>query len=325
MATQLKKTVKPSGGDYTTLEACMNANEQNLVTADKYFDVEIDGDWSSAHDTSAVTIHNYTCDSTRYINIYTTAAARHAGKWSDSKYISAQNGTTCLTITNVTSIRITGLQFELTMTGSAGYRRGIYVTLADTQSILIDTCIVKIIASDTSANTSGIKFEYAASGTRTAYVRNSIVFDCVNGSTTTFNGIEVNSGWTANVDNCTAHNCYYGFRGLAGTHNITNFGAASCTNGIVSTPAAVTSSTSTPTFVDEAGDDFHLASSDTTWKNQGTDLSATFTKDIDGETRPTGAGTWDIGADEYVAAGGGLSIPLVMDSLGTYQRIVQQG
>jgi len=29
MAEFLKKTVKPSGGDYTSLEACMNANEQD--------------------------------------------------------------------------------------------------------------------------------------------------------------------------------------------------------------------------------------------------------------------------------------------------------
>lgn len=31
----------------------------------------------------------------------------------------------------------------------------------------------------------------------------------------------------------------------------------------------------------------------------GTDLSAYFTDDIDGQTRPTGANTWDIGADQY--------------------------
>ena len=45
MATQLLKTVKPSGGDYTSLEACMNANEQDLTAADKYFDVE----WESSN------------------------------------------------------------------------------------------------------------------------------------------------------------------------------------------------------------------------------------------------------------------------------------
>jgi len=42
MAEFLKKTVKPADGDYTSLEACMNANEQDL-TGDGWFTVEIDG------------------------------------------------------------------------------------------------------------------------------------------------------------------------------------------------------------------------------------------------------------------------------------------
>jgi hypothetical protein len=84
MAEFLKKIVAPSSGDYTTLEACMNANEQDL-TGDGWFTVEIDGTWSSA-DTSAVTIHNYTTTSSDYINIYTTAAARHDGKYDTGAY-----------------------------------------------------------------------------------------------------------------------------------------------------------------------------------------------------------------------------------------------
>ena len=56
------------------------------------------------------------------------------------------------------------------------------------------------------------------------------------------------------------------------------------------------------TFVDEANDDFHLASTDDTGaKDYGTDLSSdpnlSFNDDIDGDTR---SGTWDIGADERI-------------------------
>jgi hypothetical protein len=40
----------------------------------------------------------------------------------------------------------------------------------------------------------------------------------------------------------------------------------------------------------------------------GTDLSGTFTEDIDGDTRSA----WDIGADEFQGGGGGLSIPIAM-------------
>lgn len=58
----------------------------------------------------------------------------------------------------------------------------------------------------------------------------------------------------------------------------------------------------TPTFVNAAGDDFHLDAADTALKGQGTDLSTdasgqySFTDDIDLGTR---SGTWDVGADEY--------------------------
>jgi hypothetical protein len=56
----------------------------------------------------------------------------------------------------------------------------------------------------------------------------------------------------------------------------------------------------TLTFTDTTAgsEDFHLVASDTDAIGKGADLSGTFTTDIDGTTR---TGTWDIGADEYVA------------------------
>jgi hypothetical protein len=58
-------------------------------------------------------------------------------------------------------------------------------------------------------------------------------------------------------------------------------------------------------FVDSTspGYDLHLESSGHNALDNGTDLSSSFTNDIDDETRPSGAGTWDIGADEYSAGG----------------------
>lgn len=62
------------------------------------------------------------------------------------------------------------------------------------------------------------------------------------------------------------------------------------------------------TFANSAGNDFHLASTDTDVIDDGTDLSADatypFDDDIDKTTR---TGSWDIGFDEYVAAGGWVS------------------
>ena len=62
-------------------------------------------------------------------------------------------------------------------------------------------------------------------------------------------------------------------------------------------------------FADAANDDYHLDSSDTAAKDQGTDLSSdsiyAFDDDIDLETR---SGTWDIGADEIVTASSDPSV-----------------
>lgn len=60
-------------------------------------------------------------------------------------------------------------------------------------------------------------------------------------------------------------------------------------------------------FVNAAGGDLHIDSTDTIAKDNGTDLSGTFDDDIDGDTR---SGSWDIGFDEYVAAG--PTIPVLM-------------
>ena len=49
--------------------------------------------------------------------------------------------------------------------------------------------------------------------------------------------------------------------------------------------------------ITSGSEDLHLKSG-AACINAGTDLSGTFTDDIDGETRPTGANTWDVGADE---------------------------
>lgn len=63
-------------------------------------------------------------------------------------------------------------------------------------------------------------------------------------------------------------------------------------------------------FENEAGDDFHLDSSDTIAIDKGTDLSSDtylpMWDDIDGDER---GATWDVGADEYIAPISGILIP----------------
>lgn len=89
MASLLKHTVKPSGGDFTTLDAAIDhlvASHANFVTADVYGEIEIGGDWSAGADTASVSVSGITMDATRYLHIYTDASNRAGLSWDTGKY-----------------------------------------------------------------------------------------------------------------------------------------------------------------------------------------------------------------------------------------------
>lgn len=300
-ATQLKKTVMPSGGDYTSLEACMNANEQNLVTADKYFDVEIDGTWSSA-DTTAVTIHNYTTDATRYINIYTTAAARHAGVYSTSKYYLYYNTWVAAVLDNsVNYVSITGIQVNY----NAGNNERYGLSSTGTNCIL-DKIILYQNTVESGSDPYGIRLGGASS-----IVKNSIVLGPwdvgirLEGGAIAYNCIAVGArtyGFqfaflAGSTINCAAlSNTSGDFNGDPQASPVSDYNASSDTTAKgTHTVKSLPYTTDTFTNVTSGSEDFHLAAG-SDLIDVGTDLSGTFTDDIDGETR---SGTWDIGADEY--------------------------
>lgn len=314
-ATQLKKYVvggstaggtgntnATTGADrgYASLEECMNANEQNLVTADKYFDVEIDGTWSSA-DTSAVTIHNYTTDATRYINIYTTATARHLGKVTANAY-QLQGVITII----VNYLTINGLDVVGQIVGGTTW----------INDVTIKNCLVH----DHSGNL--ISMSAGAS--------NWIIYNCIlyNNSGTWVSGIlmsDTGGGVHNYVYNCTISNVrYYGILGDGGAgisdvyncwvgnaaqqgsggaflqiDNGGNNASDDATADDVGTGCLINQTTANQFVNIGAGvEDFHLKAG-ASLIDAGADESGIFTTDIDGVTR---SGTWDIGADEYVAA-----------------------
>jgi hypothetical protein len=320
MATEIKKyvcTASTAGGTgdssattganraYASLEECMNANEQNLASGNKYLSVEITGDCSTA-DTAAVTCHNYTVDSSHNYHIYTVGTARHAGKWDNSKYrIIVVDTTNCIRATDPCAI-IDGIQAYGTGTGN-GQDQIVIENYNASVSHYISNCICRVDTNNT-GNPFGINF--LVSATASAYCWNCIAQDYVNSQ-----GYYISNG-NGYFYNCTAYNASsaagVGFHSAGGTTLWKNCGAAACQSSF-SGGTQTTCSTSTPTFVSTAGTyDLHLQSGDTTWKDQGTDLSAdanrpfgdtTITLDIDGQTR---SGSWDIGADEYVAAVSGI-------------------
>ena len=137
----------PSGGDYTTLDAAVDhlvAAHGNLVTADVYAEIKIDGTWSSA-DTAQVTIASLTTDATRYLKIYTTSAARHKGIWSTSYYMLNTSNVGAMLLTSVSNVWFDGLQIGKS-SENANYQDVCYISgtlTASTNQILFSNCLTR--------------------------------------------------------------------------------------------------------------------------------------------------------------------------------------
>lgn len=314
MAITITKTIKPSGGDYTSLSAWEAGMQKDLVTADEISVAEC----YSMEDTTAVTIDGWTTDATRYVKIYTPTAERHGGKWNTGKYrlvtTGAWVGGLYLLEDNV---RMDGLQVEATGTGE----QNMGIRLVGGGVFWISNCILRSTGAEPEA---GLYLLGITSGA-TVHLRNTVLYDWRYGLYFDSYGTVINGTiYNNTILHCTKvtnpHGIYIA-NSAAGNNlrfknNICN---GNTTDYFIQDPEETSNNISEDatspdtayrnkavTFIDEVNDDFHIAASDTNAKDAGVDLSADtyfpFSDDIDGETR---SGTWDIGADEYVAAGGG--------------------
>jgi len=321
MATELKHTVKPSGGDFTNLDAALDhivAAHQDLIAADVYATVEIGGTWSSA-DTAAVSIPNLNGDATRYLHIYTTAEARHDGKWNTGAYMLQTANASAITFPggNLLHCRIDGLQFGPSSV-SANYQCCLDVaSVGAGATIWVSNCLIRQ-ANNNSYRCPGI---FSQDGDATLYVWNTVVYGVGtegNALTSAFCGYD----YTAmNIYNCTAiggtyayyagdsggtmtvKNSYGGgtvtedFYRSAGTLAKTNCASEdqsaddtgtgeTATNCVA---AAVAHSTDTFVNVTYATADYHLVDGSaligagTTTSGESAPMN--FTTDIDGDTR----------------------------------------
>jgi len=312
MATQLKKVVAPSGGDYTSLEACVNANEQDLVTADKYFDVEISGDWSGGADTTAVTLHNYTTDATRYINIYTTGDARGNGVWDTDKYILSQSTSAGCITTIANYVTFDGLQVIHTEGTPAGNDSAILQqTVSTGKQQIVKNCILR-----------GGRYPLRLDNTCDYFVFNSLLYGGSAGGVVTVNGTPNctiysstiisagNSVYAYAGTTIIAKNCYASGGTAAYAVNVGSITKTTCASADATGSAGLQNiAFDTNNFINvtPGSEDLHL-SLGSALIGVGTDTSGDsapmdFTDDIDGDTR---IGTWDIGVDEFIVAGAGV-------------------
>lgn len=303
----------------------------DLVCANRIAVAQIDGPWTSA-DTEAVDIDGWETDETHYIKIYTAAAARHSGKWNEGKYrlqggaTAYDDGYNSLRI-NEKYVRIEGLQIQTANHDKiAAYHRAI--RLAATSGAGEVRVSNNILRGGVSSNDYEYGIQSVAASGMTLKIWNNIIYNMTPSGTTgtciDFDGsaayLNVNNTIIYNntLYNCTKTGINRGGGTSVVKNNIVQNNAANYLNYVGAfseTANNISEDNSSPdaayrnkaaAFADEANNDFHLASSDAGAKGAGLNLSAdsslSFSDDIDGQPRPSaGSGSWDIGADEYVA------------------------
>jgi len=315
--TELLKTVKPSGdgGDYSVLETCLNDNEQDLVSADKYLKVEISGDWTSAPDTTNVLIHNYTEDATRHIIIEALGDARHDGTATGkaTAYILQGSADTTGAISSSSVVFYTEIKGFIIDANSLAKRA---LNGATGDYGLIEDMIIH--------NNTGSTLAIHMSNDLNSTIRNCFIYDV-------YRAVDANNNTGIRAENVTAYgrgssfgimriiavNCYSAnfssedfFSLTTGSdYNVSSDTSASdeATNYVDSQSTYASYFTS----VTGGSEDLHLLNdSNSLWGLAGSDLSGSFTTDIDGTTRSA----WDIGGDEYESGSPPASRRLILCS-----------
>jgi len=311
MATTVIKTVKPFGGDYTSLSAWEAGEQRDLVALNEIAVAEC----YSMSETTAVIVNGFTTDATRYIEIRTPLSERHNGKWDATKYNLKVVDADALVLAD-DHVRVVGLQIAVSSTQYG--RNGITISFPHVGA---EFQISKNIIDGQSSTLSSSGIAASSSGNEVVKIWDNIIYDFHHGWS---GGISVsNCAAGSFLYNNTIYGCQYGLKSNAINLVVKNHlsvgnnrnayngtpGASSDYNAsddTTSTGGANDRTSQTFTFVDAVNRDLHLASTDAGARDFGVDLSVFFTDDIDGHIRTA---TWDIGAAEYVAAGG-VSIPL---------------
>lgn len=297
------------GGYYTSLSAWEAAQLRDLVAVDEIAVAECYSDFGASGDTGAVNISGWTADPTRHVIVRAATGHEHGGiEGAGYVLVNTSFGNTYALNAGVEYSRIEGI--EARTSDSLATSSGLFTA---TNNCIFDS----LVCSD-----KGGGYILSADGLRTS--RFGKTLNCI--AIGNFKS-GIRGAWHTDMsaDNCTVSGAQTGFLGQDGTYPllVKNCVAYDCSTAAFTNTkagsdynAAYNGSTTSPPgansltvdiistdFVDAANDDYHLTSG-SQLKGAGTDLSGTFTTDVDGDTRTV---PWDIGFDAYVAAGGGAT------------------
>jgi len=318
---EYKETV---GAGYTTLNAALSGESANLVTGTCLLTIN---KYSFEDTTDANTGAGYTVNSSYYIKITSPTSERHAGIWNTgkSRHKKTGGGTWAVMISVQAAYTVVEWQqFEINTPDGSVIAVGIAVTYCK-----FCNNIVRGVGL-----TTDMTFEVDAIVVYAGYAQNTVIYRNIIYDFTTYSsnpsfGAIASSSYGTDATgicflNNTVFNCavglsYHSTLTVTGCIEKNNYcGGAQYQDFYTSGPAVTTaknisSDATSPDgasyrgktayssyFLDYANRDFHLKSTDTVLKDAGDNLGSPYDIDIDGVAV---TGTWDIGADEYVAAG----------------------
>lgn len=313
MTTIVTKTIKPSGGDYSSLSAFEAGEAGDLVAADKIVQAEC----YAFQDPTPVTFGGapWVTDAAHYIRVYTPKSERHNGTWgtgyrlyhADGPWWAIDIGIECR------FIRFEGIAIKVNYTNSDPIGSWWYEQ-PDASDIRLEKCLLSAPLANGA---------YLGAGNWT--IDNCVVYDCNNtailctdsssaiANVTARNTTVINStgtgfghwnGGTFTAKNCYAGNCTPCYDSVV---NKTNCASSDDTGSPgLQNIACSTSSGAYFASVTDGAEDAHIGGL-SALRNAGIDLSSDASFGVVGDIDSYGSkqrpGTWDIGADEYAWTG----------------------
>lgn len=316
------KVVDPNSGagfDYASLAALVSGYAKNLVTATEVLTIDCRCTGGTAD--GACTFNGFTTSSTYTITITANAPYRHGKTYATGNIYRIESTDASALVMSDTNVKIYGLEISVSASGTNAAHGITYTGFSGGEQTAAYCLIKASLTTTTTCN--GIACTVA---TLTYTLYNNVIYGFVYG-TNTHNGINSSNNGTVNVYNCTVFGNRNGFRQTNGTVTVKNCVSANNNDDFSGTFSTI----------DYCASDDGDGTNQVDWANEGTDWGNVFTDYANGDfslknytqagIKVIGVGvdnpgsglysddiigtsrssTWDIGAFEYVAAGGALS------------------
>lgn len=320
MTTTVVSTIKPSGGDYSSLSAWFAAKQGNLTSADQ-IQKAVGSGFSTSGLSDTVTLSGATTDSTRYYWITSDASDRldgtlkpSDGSWSGFKVTNDYNGPILTLTQDYSRVDYVGVYNPHT---SQAYPTAVQMNAVGCRVV---ACVMQAAHNFVGqiAGGSNNLFQACIAFAASAIIGYSITSTGAGGQGCE-NCVAVSGGGTSNgysnlttsypphVQNCVAMGfttSYYHFSNTSACSN----NAAS--DGATTTPpgtGSLTSNISSSDFNATTTGDYHLSGTGSLLYHAGVVISG-LTTDLDGDAFDSS--TPSIGFDEYITGGGGTTVTL---------------